>query len=228
MNHIPSSYNELIPAWMLSDNIYAIIRNETKYKQRNKSRKNSIDLNIFRPEIIDMMIIARNRLKNVSVVKEIYTEHDIEGTGKNYVTENNRLKAIESYTFYIQLYALNELSHRIDRVLSEKNSIDNLAVYKEDNNRQWSHALQILHDEKLNSMTLKDNMEKLLNYNELFLSSLFDSKDKDYIRSNKIIGNYAKYHKPTEEDPLIINMRDKIQTEQLRIERIISQMNRQL
>ncbi|MCL2155433.1 MAG: DUF4954 family protein [Leptospirales bacterium] len=231
---VPLAYNELIPAWMLSDNIYAIIRNEKKYKERNKSPKNSIDFNIFRPEIIDMMIDARSRLKNVSSIKDIYTEFDIDGVGKNYVTENNRIKGIENYTFYIQFYALKELSYRVDRILSEKSSIDNSiidssTIYKEDNNEQWSHALQTLYDEKLNDISLKDmslkeNMEKLLNMNELFLSSLFYSRDKDYVRGNKIISNYAKYHKPTDEDPLIVDIRKKIQIEQEWLKQIIGKM----
>ena len=224
---IPLSYNELIPAWMLSDNIYAVIRNEIKYRERNRSTKSNIDFNIFRPEIIDMTIIARDRLKSVLLIKDIYTELDIEGLGKNYVTENNRIKGIESYTFYIQLYALNELSRRIERILSEKNTIDNFTIYEEDNNKQWSHALQTLYDEQLKDISLKDNMEKLLTKNKIFLSALFYSKDKDSIRGHKIINNYAKYHKPTDKDPLIITISEKIQTEQSRIERIIDKITKQ-
>jgi hypothetical protein len=219
---MPLSYNELIPAWMLSDNIYAVVRNEAKYKQRNRSLKNNIDLNVFRPEIIDMMISSRAGLMNVPSVKDIYTELDIIGLGKNYLTEANRTKAIENYTFYIQLYALRELSYHIDRILSQKNSIDSLSIYEEDNNTQWPHAMQVLHYEKLIGMTLKDNMEKLLSMNKLFLSSIFNSKDKDRIRGNKIINNYNKYHKPTEEDSLITDISEKIKIEQTRIEQIIS------
>ena len=84
--------------------------------------------------------------------------------------------------------------------------------------------MEILHDENLSDMTLKDNMEKLLNMNELFLSSIFNSKDKDRIRGNKIINNYDKYHKPTTEDSLIEDISEKIKIEQKRIERIIGKI----
>ena len=67
-------------------------------------------------------------------------------------------------------------------------------------------------------------MEKLLNMNELFLSSLFYSRDKDYVRGNKIINNYAKYHKPTDEDTLIVDVRKKIQIEQEWLKQIISKI----
>ena len=219
-NDILFSFNELIPAWMLSDNIYSIIRNETKYKERNRAQKTG-DLNIFRPEIIDMMISARSKLMNVSSIKDIYTELDLAGIGKNFVTENNRLMGIESYTFYIQFYALKELSYRIDRILAEKNSIDNSAIYKEDNNKQWSHALKILNAEKLDAMPLEDNIKKLLDLNRLFLTSLYYSRDKDYTKGNQIINDYAKYHKPTDDDPLIANTREKIKAEQNRLRQII-------
>ena len=89
--------------------------------------------------------------------------------------------------------------------------------------------MQTLYDEKLNDMSLKDmslkeNMEKLLNLNELFLSSLFYSRDKDYIRGNKIINNYYQYHKPTNEDPLIVDIKEKVKIEQEWLEQIISKI----
>jgi hypothetical protein len=73
-------------------------------------------------------------------------------------------------------------------------------------------------------MSLEDNIKKLLDLNRLFLTSLYYSKDKDYTKGNQIINDYAKYHKPTDDDPLIANTREKIRVEQNRLRQIIKHL----
>lgn len=215
-------YNELIPAWILSDNIYSVIRNESKYRKRNRSYRSDIDFSIFRPEIIDMMTAARDRLKNVSVLKDIYTESEIEGAGKNYITENARNKGIDAYTFYIQLYALKLLIHRVGKILSGNNGIDTAIVYEDDADiKHWSHAKSVLSYEGLKNSVLKENLEKLISMNNIFLSAVYSSKEKDYIRGNKIISDYSEFHKPTGEDQFIIELKNKTVIEQTRLEQIL-------
>ena len=220
--NISPIYNELIPAWMLSDNIYSIVRNESKYRKRNRSRKNDIDFTIFRPEIIEMMLIARNRLKNVSLLKEFYTESDIDGIGKNYITEENRIKGVDTYTFYIQFYALKLLAHRAGKVLSGNSGIDINIVYLDDADiKHWIHAMAVLTDEGLKDKPLKENLEKLINQNDIFLSSVYSSKEKDYIRGNKIISDYSRYHGPTGEDQFITELKNKNIIDLTRLEQIL-------
>ena len=55
------------------------------------------------------MISSLQKL-DVQSVKEIYTEADICGLSKNYLTEAHRLKAIETYRFHIRFFALEHLS----------------------------------------------------------------------------------------------------------------------
>lgn len=215
-------YNELVPAWVLSDNIYSIVRNESKYKKRNRSRNSDTDFNIFRHEIIEMMITARDRLKNITSAKEIYTDSDIEGAGKNFITEKNRTAGIETYTFYIHLYALKQLAHRVGKILSDNNGIDISLIYNDDSDiKQWTETIKILTDEGLKDVSLKENLEKLISRNTVFLSSVYSSKEKDYTRGNKIISDYSVFHKPTGEDPFIIELKNKTLIEQARMEQIL-------
>ncbi len=215
-------YNELIPAWILSDNIYSVIRNESKYRKRNRSRRYDTDFSILRPEIIDLMITSRDRLKNLSDIKNIYTESEIEGTGKNYITEKNRINGIDAYTFYIQFYALKLLAHRTGKILSGNNGIEIDIIYEDDPDiSNWSHARSVLSAEELKDISLKDNLEKLINKNNIFLSSVYSSKDKDYVRGNKIISDYSEFHRPTGEDQFIIELKNKTVIEQTRLEQIL-------
>jgi hypothetical protein len=218
-------YNELIPAWILSDNIYSVVRNESKYRKRNRSRRNETDFSIFRPEIIDMMITARDRLKSISDMKEIYTEAEIPGTGKNFITEKNRICGADAYTFYIQLYALKLLVHRAGKVLSDNNGVDTEQIYRDDSDiKQWSHARTILENEGLKEIPLKESLEKIINMNNVFLSSVYSSKDKDNIRGKKIISDYSAYHKPAGEDQFIIELKNRTVIDQTRLEQILQML----
>ena len=62
---IPPALNEIVPGWLLSDNIYFVKRNEAKYKRRNKARRTRIDFEAFRPDTIDLVIDACQRLESV-------------------------------------------------------------------------------------------------------------------------------------------------------------------
>jgi len=221
-NGIPPLYNELLPAWILNDNIYSIIRSESKYRKRNRSHRSDIDFNIFRPDTIDMMIAARDRLNSISEVKNVYTESEIAGTGKNFITEENRIKGIDAYTFYIQFYALKLLIHRIGKILSGNNGIDTALIYENDPDiKHWSHAMSVLAGEDLKNVPLKEILEKLINQNNIFLSAVYSSREKDFARGNKIISDYSVYHKPTAEDQFIIELKNKTVIEQTRLEQIL-------
>ena len=111
---ISPAYNEIIPAWVLSDNIFAVKRNEGKYMKRNKAKRTEFVFEVFRPDIVDLMVDSRDRLQAVRDdrilaqrdVKNLYTDKDVKGLGKNYMKEDARKRAIKAYTFYIQYYGL--------------------------------------------------------------------------------------------------------------------------
>ena len=221
-NNISPLYNEIMPAWILSDNIYSVVRNESKYRKRKKSRGNDTDFSIFRPEIIDMMVTARDRLKSIAAIKDYYTVSDIAGTGKNFITEKNRINGIDTYTFYIRFYALKLLAHRVGKILSGNSGIDVSDVYRDDPDiKYWQHAMSVLSDEGLKDLSLKNSLETLINQNNVFLASVYSSKEKDYIRGNKIISDYTVYHKPSGEDQFIVELKKTTVIEQTRLEQIL-------
>src|SRR5262249_14878138 len=95
---VSPSCMELVPAWMLSENLFALRRNEAKYRSRNKARRTHFDFAVLRADTVDLMRDACRRLEAVRG-KEVYTEADIEGLGQNFVLEKSRRRAIEAYRF---------------------------------------------------------------------------------------------------------------------------------
>lgn len=59
---VSPAYNEILPGWALYNNYYMIIRNENKFMQRNKSKRNAFETQVIRQSIVDLMFSARSQL----------------------------------------------------------------------------------------------------------------------------------------------------------------------
>ncbi len=209
---ISPAYNEIIPAWVLSENIFAIKRNEAKYKKRNKAKRTQFIFEIFRPEIIDLMITARERLTQVEEKKELYLDKDIKGIGKNYLYEKNRIKAIETYTFYIRYYALKGLKNRISLLLrNREQKIDWGLLALPSDNLRWEHEKKVLKMEFPEKRNLKDLLEMLFKMEEKIAESVKISKEKDDIRGRKIINDYDFSHTLAADDSFVKQTYEELQ-----------------
>src|SRR5207237_4062361 len=91
---VPAGRNELIPAWVLSDNLYAVQRAQAKCRARNRASRHAFEFDVFRPESVDRMRDACGRLDAVGVVREVYTDRELNGLGKNFLTEAHRVRAL--------------------------------------------------------------------------------------------------------------------------------------
>ena len=89
-DNVPDGWCQLIPGWMLSDNLYSLLRNQWKYRRRLKAVHTSVDTSVFSDDVMILVRDAKERLEQHSC-------ESIPGTGKNFVTEEDRLKGIEAY-----------------------------------------------------------------------------------------------------------------------------------
>jgi hypothetical protein len=200
---ISPAYNEIMPAWVLSDNIFTVKRNEGKYQKRNKARRSEIIFEVFRPDIVDLMLSARKALQSVKEKKEVYTDRDIRGLGKNYLKEKARLKAIEAYTFYLRHYALTGLKREIaERSKAGKECTPEALLKSSTDCARWSHERKILLQEGLGKDFRKD-LESLAHSQEIIAKSVQASKEKDDIRGARIIPDYAEAHAPAKTDSFV-------------------------
>ena len=109
-----SKFPSIAPGWLIWANPYMIERAEMKFSSRRKSTDYSTDHLMTRRSILEMMIIARNRLKACSTDSTVdpsymWTDKEISGLGKCYVTEKNRKKAVDSYDLQIKQFLFRGL-----------------------------------------------------------------------------------------------------------------------
>lgn len=109
--------------WVLAHSVFTVLRNEDKFRTRNKSKRTAMDPAIFRPEIVQYMKDARAQLRaargsaTIALAESgeaVYTDAQVPGLGKNYMRESARTDAVAAYTFFIQLYALDALLDRVE------------------------------------------------------------------------------------------------------------------
>jgi hypothetical protein len=201
---LPVSFNEIFPAWVLYENIYSVRRNEGKYRKRNKARRSDFVFTVFRPEIIDMMVAARNRLRDVLSVKDVYTEQDIPGLGKNYMLEESRTAGIEGYSLYIEFYVLSELLSEASRLKAggRLNQLDKVYEAGTDS-PAWEHARSLLISEGYGKRTIHENLERLSGIFETVTGQTQRSKEKDDVRGRRIIRDYDEVNKRAGDDSFI-------------------------
>jgi hypothetical protein len=200
--NVPPVYNEILPGWVLAHNLYALRRNEWKYRARNRVRRMKLDFTVLRPEIIELMRQACHQLETVSEIKEAYTDRDIKGLGKNFMLEVSRQSALEAYRFFTAWHALGGLLEQV-----RANSIENrdrlpslLVTPSEDSG--WEQQRRVL----VEDFEMTDVRSCLLRYGEMaekIARDIEHSKAKDDRRGSQIIDDYAEAHTPADEDPFI-------------------------
>ena len=192
---VSPAYNEIIPAWVLSDCLYAVRRWESKNSKQSRARQRGTTTEIFRAEIVDLMLEARRRLAAASG-RDMYTEREIDGIGKNVLTEASRQKAGETYTTFIRFYALLGYEKLLKR--SQGRAKTDLFL----NDPTWHHVTEIL-DHEFSQREPAALLERLIDAVEAFAKSVESSKARDDARGARIIHDYADAHPPAAEDPVV-------------------------
>jgi hypothetical protein len=197
---VSPAYNQVKPGWVLSDNLYMVRRNEGKYKKRNKAMRSRFDFDVLRPDTIHMMVEARSRLQDASG-KEIYTSNDVEGLGKNYMTESDRRKGIETYTFHIGYYALLGLKERLTALLAS-GSNDAVGGLRKSGDAAWDHRRRILEAE-FGGIDPEAQLARLIDAQRKVATAVEESKRKDDVRGARIIEDYGEAHGAAERDAFV-------------------------
>ncbi len=211
---ISPAYNEIMPGWVLSDNIFAVKRNEGKYAKRNKAKRAKIVFEVFRPEIVDLMIEARKRLQ-AATGKEVYTDKEVKGLGKNYMTEAARKRGIEAYTFYLRYYALCGL-----RAAAAKGKVD---LEAKSGDARWEHERQVLLAE-FTERDVKRLLRELVSMQETIAKAVETSKAKDDQRGARVIRDYDQAHAPASADGFVKETYKATEALRAEVDKIIAQL----
>lgn len=213
------SINEIFPGWVLSDTIYTVNRNEGKFLKRNKAKRSAFVFDVFRPDIVDVLVLARDRLKNMKTKRELYCASDIAGLGKNVMTEQSRAKGLSTYDFYIEYYCLTGLGRRIASGGSAS------TAYRESTKDPlWEHQRGLLAKEGLGAKSVKENLSRLVKMHEKVAADTQKAKEKDDERGRAIIADYARAHAPAKEDSFVKETWEKTKKMKAELEQIIARL----
>jgi hypothetical protein len=200
---VPPSLNEIIPAWLLTDNLYALARAEWKYRARNQARRAGLRVEVFRPDTVELMRDACRRLEAVRQVREVYTDRDIEGLGGNYLLEPARVRAIDAYRFFIRSYALLGLKEALAAGLARGEGVraDGGAAGP-DAAARWEHQRGVLRDE-FGVGDVAAGLRQLPALLEQAARAVERSRARDEERGRRVLDDYAETHAPAEQDPVV-------------------------
>jgi hypothetical protein len=221
-SNIPPACNELVPAWLLSDNLFAVRRTQSKFQARNRARRHRFEFEVFRPETIDSMRNAVNLLRAVELVREVYSEHEIAGLGKNYITESHRWQAMMTYDFFIRHYALRGLLEQSGRWLREgaEGTIDRLLT-EPSYDPCWEHQRQLL-CEDLRVPNVATALRELPEMLQHVGAEVEQSKRRDDQRGAQIIEDYADVHTPAGEDRIVRESWLEVRRLQAEVRRVLN------
>ena len=201
---VPPAYNEIFPAWVLSENLYAVLRNEGKYKKRNKARRTQFAFDVFRRDIVEMMIAARDRLKKVRELHDLYLDDDIAGLGKNVLTEESRLRGIEVYNFFIEYFALQGLAARVAELVKSGDRSRVASIYTDaTGDADWEYRRGLTRSEGFGARSVAENLERLIDIHEQIAAGTERAKERDDIRGKKIIRDYAEANTQAPDDGFV-------------------------
>jgi hypothetical protein len=216
---VPAFFNEIFPGWVLSDNIYAVKRNEAKFLKRNKAKRSAFAFDALRPDTMDMVVTARNRLRDISAKRERYLDTDIPGLGKNVMTEESRVKGLATYNFYIEYYCLCGLYRRLAAGAPAATVYNDAAK-----DATEEHQRALLVKEGLAKRSVRENLKRLIAMHEKVAADTQKAKEKDDERGRTIIGDYDAAHTSAAADPFVRETLEKTKKLKAETEKMIAKL----
>jgi hypothetical protein len=178
--------NEIFPAWVLGENLYALFRNELKFAERNKARRLQLDPRWLRDDTVLWMLEAWQKCSLLQ--GELwYDSRHLPELGKNVMSEASRCLALQHYERFITFHALGTVLKRT------KCQAKNEEIWV-----QWLKArgLEISASQVLIQHYLGDLKQQWLD--------VIASKNKDFTRGQKVFSDYNLVHAPIESDKVVI------------------------
>jgi hypothetical protein len=212
---IPRAFNEILPAWGLFANAYAIVRMELKFSQRDRARRTPLTYRVLSPPVMRLVRDACNRLAAVdgnggrsatSHGTVLYTEAEVPGLGKNFLREDVRRQAIAAYTAALRRYALRVLLADAE---GQTPPAEAMALARE------------LADEHLPGLDREARLRLLVGIERENAAIVQASREADDRRGVRIIPDYAAAHAPATSDPVVRDAWARVQRTEERIRALL-------
>lgn len=197
---LPPAFNEIRPGWVFKENHYHLRRTAQKRRERNRARYHQFSSEMFTEREAEHLC---RRIEELSVpdtspdkldVRPFYTEKEIPGLGKNYMTEESRLEGLEAYRTALRWFLLNQ-------------SWEDYKGRKETLRKQeyWDGIAGIRH------WNLAQRLSGLAELEIELLDWMTSAREKDDRRGEKLRGlDYRQTHPSADQDPFIQKTRDEV------------------
>lgn len=219
---------QITPGWVWSDNAYAILRNEGKYAKRDKAKRHRLGLDdlqrrpyeVLRPSVVNKMIRARDALRSVDAgqarrgviptedpnnptIVPYFTEKEIPGLGKNFMTERDRVKAVETYNFMLQYYALRGLYEQAkSQEAFGQMELAAALVSTPSSDLRWEHERRTFLQE-LPGVSVAGGLQQFAQVQTTLRNRVREARDRDNQRGEKYLPGYNEVHDPADDDTFV-------------------------
>ncbi|KAL0583307.1 hypothetical protein ABG067_006808 [Albugo candida] len=205
--------NEISPGWVLKHSLFTILRAQTKFKTRNKSermKKASTEILYNRADLVSIMKTARERLQHapakLTAPKHFYTNATVPGLGSNYMTEKSRVSAINTYTYFIRLCALEALLRLLELngpLMGNIRSIGTFMASKPKMSSSDSELLAVLVSEFKNETFVGDCLQELGVKSDEIARQVENEIKRDEARGLEIIPSYTAVHTAADKEKTV-------------------------
>jgi hypothetical protein len=211
---VPPAFNQIIPAWVLSSSFFSVVRNDAKFRLRNRASGWKGNAGVFTPAIVDQMAAAADRLEAASPAA-LYMNDSIPGLGCNFLLEEDRLAAVSAYRFHVGFHSLGRLAAAMDRGRTFRELMEDCHA-----DPDWTRSRELIL-----SMYPGEGVERLLarlrSMWEKAADDVQESRARDYSRGGRIIPDYAELHAPTAEDPVVLGFRAEAEAARAMVDRLL-------
>jgi hypothetical protein len=196
--------NEIMPAWVLGENLYALIRNEVKYTKRNKAKRFNVESRWLRPQIALWMFHARNDLMAIKG-KNWYDGSDSPALGKNILSESWRLKAIRLYDRFLAHYACDRLLAQHLKEQAQQESTDPCEAKATELLPTWLTPFDI------SASDIPNIAQWWINDLNSQVQDVTHSKNRDFTRGRRIMDDYDDSHSPLDQDAVLTLAKQRLE-----------------
>jgi hypothetical protein len=194
--------NEILPAWMWSDNAYSLVRRSYKFLDAEAGANGSnpektgagaagfFEGRVFEPALAVKVLKARQALRAAPADAPLLLEEQVPGLGKNALRGAQRLRALSAYDDYLCLFLIRIHAHRPQEA--------------------WPADLLTLAESIARELEAGPDPKAYLAAQRLrlpaFREAILASLSREDLRGRAIHDDYAEFHSPPEEDKAVIRL----------------------
>jgi hypothetical protein len=191
--------NEILPAWVLAESPYTLVRAARKNAERYAVTGEPMDPDPLRPEVLAPAKTARDALAALPE-REVYGQGDLAGLGASAMTGEWRRRALDAYGAALRRKSLEAL-------MAALSGAPLAGALDADPLRDLCRLHREILAAELGGATVAGALEEYVGLEQAFAEAVERSKGKDDARGARVQPGYAAVHVPAAEDEVVRSAR---------------------